>query len=116
MAINSSEIERQAGRLDVQIVNMKSYASSAIEGINDITRIVRNDVDTTLGDNLINYSESLKYLVYKIEEKFSGLSTKMHNYASQSIDNAETVQTEVLTISDSLTDVETSIPNVDIFN
>ena len=104
MEITAKEIERQAGRVDEEVVNFYKSANAVINMLLEMTNIVKSD-DSNLARTIDTYTTHYIKLQTTIKNNFGNLANIMHEYASRTLQNEETTAEEVSKAADELESV-----------
>ena len=108
MEITAKEIERQAGRVDEEVVNFDRSANVVIKMLMEMSNIVKSD-DSNLSKTIDTYTNHFIRLQTNVKNNFGNLANIMHQYASRTLKNEELTSEEVSKASSNMEEINSNI-------
>jgi len=111
MNFDAKEIERQAGRIDDQLLIFSSKMKIVIDSLDQMSTITKSE-DSALSTELNEYYETYLTLQSSLSTNFKMLSNTMHTYASKTIKNEESLTSDVVSANTELETVNSMLNTV----
>lgn len=110
MAINSSEIQRQANRIDIQSENFNTIVWKIMQSLKIIADTASSQ-DSSFAKNIYNLYDNYNISRRNVKNKCSKLSTIMNSYVRQTISAEQEVSSKVEVFEDQIDAANNSINN-----
>ncbi len=108
MEITAKEIERQAGRLEVQTDKAIRVYNMRINELYTIGTIVESE-DSNLAATVRRFKDTYQNVSVQMDRKFKNLASVMHQYAANTIANENDTSSAVQSINANLSAIEDSL-------
>ena len=113
MNITAKEIERQAGRVDVQVERLSSNISTMKAELRSVVNITKSE-DSSLSRDAQQTIDTLVTLEKNIRKNFTKLAGIMHDYSNKTITNEGDMAVEVKQINSTMEDIANQLNAMEI--
>lgn len=105
---DANEIERQAGRVDVQTSIFAMKTRDIVDNLNNMASIVKSE-DSTLSKEISDLAQTYLLLENKLSSNFKNLALTMHNYAKNSLNIDQQVTQDVKSTNSTLESINSQL-------